>query len=362
MDLFKYDSPSLSPFRYGVPIDQATTKRWTERYRGEGEIELKAPVSSGLHLSLPPKTFVGNVDSTEVMVIEDHVIEEPEDEDPTVTIFGRTVDALLYQRVVGMELAHSSLAPPATEFLISGSLSTGEQVRYLIEQHILASEVSDANNALPYFAVATYDTFDDADERVIPRGYLRTAVGELLDSYDLGLKTVRLSTGVVNLVIHKGVDRSETVIFSYETGEFVSAEYLRTIRNLKNTAYVKGRYVESLVYTGFSGLDRRVLFVDASDLDDYFTETPSPSEITAIRTLMGTRGYEALSAHRELTISQVEVSSGASAKFRKDYGIGDIVTIDGNYGSSGLRRVTEYTEIEDEEGESGHPTLSVLEE
>jgi hypothetical protein len=46
-------------------------------------------------------------------------------------------------------------------------------------------------------------------------------------------------------------------------------------------------------------------------------------------------------------------------QYRRDYNIGDLVSIDGNFGQTAVMRVIEYAEIEDENGNSGHPTLAL---
>jgi hypothetical protein len=54
------------------------------------------------------------------------------------------------------------------------------------------------------------------------------------------------------------------------------------------------------------------------------------------------------------------VTPNSGKRYRADYNIGDIVYVIGNYDIAQKMRVTEYAEIEDENGEVGYPTLSML--
>src|SRR5690606_26414123 len=123
-----------------------------------------------------------------------------------------------------------------------------------------------------------------------------------------------------------------------------------------NVALVQGRFVEEIVYTGATHYDRRVMLVDASDIDGNLSATPTGTTLTNIRAKMYIRGEEALANQNEINIASTDVAKVTQYEYRKDYDIGDIISIDGNYGEIEKRRVVEYVEIEDENGESGHPT------
>lgn len=66
-----------------------------------------------------------------------------------------------------------------------------------------------------------------------------------------------------------------------------------------------------------------------------------------------------MKAQSKVTINSSDVSDNSNYRYRRDYNIGDLVTLDGNFGQKAVMRVSEYAEVEDENGESGHPTLSI---
>lgn len=365
MEPFKFVSTSGSPFQGGAVINGYTSFRWTERYRGAGEFEIEAPLSRGLIQFLPLGTFISHLDTKDVMIVEDHQIKEDRDKDPTVKITGRSLVTAFEQRIVGSSKAYND-PPTFVEYILPAAASLGVQIKKLIDDHVTAAGLSgsvpagDLNEELPYLAIFNTVPALAVVERVVKRQTLFKAVVDLLDVYDFGLKVERQDTGVVNMTIHPGTDKTTAVTFAWIVGELDTAEYLWSNRKRKNTALVKGRYLEEFVYGPEAKWDRRVLLVDGTDLDDYLDTAPTGGTATAIRTKMAARGAEALRMYHDINMANVEVSQFNQYRYRVDYNIGDIVSVSGNYGAVVSRRVTEYTEIEDESGEVGQPTLEAL--
>ena len=66
-------------------------------------------------------------------------------------------------------------------------------------------------------------------------------------------------------------------------------------------------------------------------------------------------------SQKEVNINRVDITRNSSrALYRKDYDLGDIVTVIGSYDETTKKRITEYIESEDEHGESSYPTLSAV--
>ncbi len=81
-----------------------------------------------------------------------------------------------------------------------------------------------------------------------------------------------------------------------------------------------------------------------------------------MRNKMAIRGRQTLKANKEIFLTAADIAVTSTYRYRYDYNIGDMVMIDGTYGENERMRVVEYAEIEDENGESGHPTLRTLED
>jgi hypothetical protein len=360
MDLFKFNSPTGAPFRSGVALDKKpTSTMWIERYREPGEFKLEGPLSSGLREFLPIGTFISHFDTKEIMIVEDHTITDSE-EDTTVSITGRSLEVVLEDRIVGAGLGWNDPIT-FTEYTLAAN-NIGAQALMLMQQHMALGWVSDPNDEIPYISVSNAVPIEgQVVQRVMKREDVHKALVGLLEINNYGIKNNRNPDGTATFVIHAGIDRSARVIFSWKYRDLTSAEYLFSRRTDKNVAYVKGRYVEEFVYAvGATKANRRVLLVDGSDLDDYFDAVPTGSNLSAVRAKMYTRGEQALMWNNPIDIARVDLAPITQFHFREDYEVGDLVAIDANYGAVDVRRVTEYTEIEDENGESGHPTFDVI--
>jgi hypothetical protein len=160
--------------------------------------------------------------------------------------------------------------------------------------------------------------------------------------------------------VHNGINRSNTVIFSWQGGDLDIVDYLWTDKPLKNSAMIIGRYVNTYVDTAnVTKFNRKTMIVPADDIDGYLTAAPSGATLNNIVAQMQTRGRQTLEKQNRLTISRADISNLSKYHYRQDYNIGDLISLDGNFGQIAVMRVFEYVEIQDENGESGHPTFSI---
>jgi hypothetical protein len=362
LDLFKF-TPGSDPtvLEQGRMIKGAKNVMWVERYRDPGEFEIQAPLSSGLREFLPAGTFVSHADTFEFMIVESHEISEEEGEDPLLKITGRSFETYLENRIVGVNQARSSST--IVEYNLAAA-NTWNQAVTLINDHIL--NTTDPNDALGNIQATTTITGTGTNEaRVIARGNVHAKLMELLAIDDIGIYSNRRSTfpggnpTFSTLSIHAGVNKSSSVIFSWKSGDLDSADYLFSDKKLKNSALVLGRYVYTMVDTGPTKYDRRIALVDGTDLDGNLSAPPTGGALTTIIGKMQTRGRQALKSQNRLSLSRADISDVTKYQYRRDFKVGDFVTLDANYGQIAVMRVVEYAEIEDENGESGHPTLAI---
>lgn len=363
MRLFKFTGATPSLLEGGQAINGVKSALWVERYQEPGEFQLEALLSSGLRTFLPIGTIIGHQDTYEVMIVESHNIEEQEDSDPVLTISGRSFEAYLEQRVVGI---NQSLSSSTIADYTLASAKTWAQAVTLINAHI--STATDVNDRLSNVVAATAlgAAAGVTEARVIPRGNLHAAVMSILQVEDLGIKTFRQNPfGVVGSStnttwqIHSGTDRSAQVIFSWKAGDLGSAEYLWSEKKMKNAALINGRYVSTQVYLGANGYPRRWMVVDANDIDGHLTAVPVGGALTSILAAMQVRGRQALAAQKSINVVRSDISPQSQFRHRVDYNVGDLVAVNANFGETGKLRVVEYVESFDENGFSGFPTLSV---
>lgn len=371
MDIFRMENllGSSFPIIHGEIINEIQEVLWVERYRENGEFKIKGLVSSGLREKLPRKSLISHTGTTELMMVEDHEIEDSEDENSVITITGTSFETFLNNRIVGLDPGNMSGIP--VNYELASHVSWMQAIQ-MLDDHI-RQNVDDPDNELPHLlAVSSIESFDFEEmARSVERGGLHTRLMELLAFDDLGVKIIRPGDkseefgldpySQTGLVIHQGVDRSKEVAFSYHDGEIKKANYFWSDRSYKNAVYSAGRWVQTFYDTSTSGFDRKIMYLDASDIDGSVSEEPTGFEKIAIAAQMQARAKMILSAQKEKALANVEVSDATySAEYRRDYEVGDIVGVTGNYNESGLMRITEFAEIEDENGQSGYPTLSVI--
>lgn len=377
MDLIKFEAgTSPTELNAAQVVEGFDSLTWVERYRKAGEFKIVAPMSSGLIDTLPIHTLVSMTESLDLMFVENHVLKEKRGKDPIVEISGRSFDAWLTNRIVGME---QDLSGPVNELdgveIILAEDPTWDQVVTLINTHIDENTIpNNPGDALPSM-VAMADNpgtltsiTATEDQRTLKRGEVYGRVLEILGVDDLGLRMVRRNPfGDLGdpddtwFLVHAGTDRSGSVIFSWTAGDLDSADYLWSGKTDKNSALVMGDYYELSSYSfGDEGFDRRSTIVEASDIDGLYTDPPIGLYRDDVLAAMATRGRQEMAEQNAYILTRADISPNASFTYREDYDIGDIISLDGSYGDIVPMRVTEFTQILDKGNETGHPTLEAL--
>ena len=338
---------------------------WTERYRDAGEFEIVDQVSSGLMTFLPLGTLISHMNSSEIMFVENHEIIDDESEDPTIKVTGRSLEAYLENRIVGSNKIRANSIFAGYSLAVA---TTWAQAVTLINDHIANSSYpNDVITELSAISAVSGIT-GTSEARIVNPDTVYKAVMDLLNIDDCGIKVIRKnnfglpngSTTQNTLCIHNGVNRTNTVIFSWKEGDLDAADYLWTDKPMKNSAMVVGRYVNTFVDTaGMNNYNRKTMLVDGSDIDGNLTAPPTGTALTTIVGQMQTRGRQALQSQNRITITRADISDISKYHYRTDFSVGDLVSLDGNFGQIATMRVTEYVEIQDETGQSGHPTLSI---
>lgn len=374
MDLFVYQD--LEFFTGGKPITGYRTATWVERWQTPGEFKIEAPLSSGLRTLLPVDSVIGKVQSLDLMIVENvEITEDPEDE-PQITISGRSYTSFMERRTSGFStvdfdgMPYKTLRNTQTHFSVAvGDLYN--RLWYLIRACLDTS--LDANNDISSLNIVDNVPIatDGTPYTNWPADNLLKLVNEQLASWGIGIRTYRRNmfpNGGVNsddlntqIALYIGEDKTATVKFIPQTGDIESANYLFTNRNHWTGVMVKGRWYSVMVPGDETGFERRTTIIDGSDIDNDFDTAPSEvsSDYATLVQKMVLRGQDFLARSKQILLVSANISENNRYRFRTDYDIGDIVTLDTPYGEALTMRVTEFAEVEDENGETGYPTLSV---
>lgn len=365
MDIFKFNNPN-HPLKMedGEILNGFESKLWIERYNETGEFSLRAKTSTGMKTKLPIGSFISHIDTTEVMVVENHEISDGHSRNSDIIISGRGFESFFENRIVGSNQSFPVVGP-LSDFILAPDY-TWIQAIDLVARHVLDGFLINDDNAIPWMQLTyTVPGVGEAIQRLIKRGSLYSRLLELLAVDNLGIKVVRPgeweATELLTIVFHVGTDRTNEIIFSHDAGEIETADYLWSIKKLKNAALVSGRWIETVVLGPEVEINRRMMFIDASDIDNAYSEPPTGIDLSNVVFALEQRGNQILASQNNVAITNVEISrNNLGAKYRTDFEVGDLITVIGDYNETASMRISEYVEIEDETGNSGYPTLTVV--
>jgi Siphovirus ReqiPepy6 Gp37-like protein len=371
MEIFRFlNTTSGDPLlmNNGVIINNLKSKTWIERYGEAGEFTLTADLTSNIRSLLPLGSYISHLDSTDIMIVENHEVKDYKDRDPEVVITGRGFETILENRIVGalINSPYVTAAGPMY-FPISGNLE--DQIYAVIMSHIHGDSVLNPDDELPHIEVGRYDLNITTSNKNVELGDLYTAVVNLLKLGDLGLRVYRprtsgiggLGANDIYMAIHQGTDQRNRIMFSYDTGEIETIDSLWSNKLEKNAALVYGRWIKVDIFGSEVKGDRRYMLIDASDIDNQQTEAPSGDWIGIFGYVMGLRGWDILKNQKTVGITKAEIAKDFNQfMYRRDFNIGDIVSIYGSTNETTAMRIIEYVEIEDETGMQSYPTLAEI--
>lgn len=191
--------------------------------------------------------------------------------------------------------------------------------------------------------------------------------------------------------IYEGIDRTigeNRVMFRHDAGDITSAEYIQSIELYKEVVSVHADMEGST--TSYPPVYSEILWqADAAIATDNGAGEPVPiipphpdtrKEIAGVKFTMGevassaklpatgapppallariqADGFKYLRENKELEVMTADISPQTQYKYKEDYDLGDIVFVQGKYGTMQKMLVSEYTRTSDANGVSGYPTL-----
>jgi hypothetical protein len=331
---------------------------WTERYKQYGDFELRIASTIRSRSLLKPDTLLAMDQSYRVMKIE-----TVEDDRRILTVKGRSLETLLYDRVAKESLLDTTTSPVWT---ITGL--TAPDVARKIFHDICVTGILSTYDQIPFINEGTFVTASNIPEPVdlvtveIQPTTVYDAIVKLADIWNFGFRLLRNGdASELWFDVYMGSDRTTgqtilpAVVFSEQLDNLQNIKELTTIEGAKNVAYVYSPAGFEMVYAGdvptdIEGLERRVLMVDANDI------TSDNPDVSAA---LIQRGNEELSKARTYQAFDGEISQKSQYKPGQDYNLGDLVEMRNVDGATNEMRVTEIIYASDKEGERSYPSLTL---
>ena len=342
---------------------------WTERYSTNGDFSRESGDVGGTLVALPlytvelgtgihKPTVVTLRDSDVPMIVETHVIEKAPGQPAKITTTGRSFETVLDRRTtVNYPLGGGRPVKAWTSVQ-----KTAVDAAYDAMNQVVTIGMSNVDDRIPEIDIkppirpSDYTEPTSNQNYQVDPGELYAWVLQQIQAENYGLRAVRpsdLSTTKISIEIYSGVDRTKEVIFDVRFDQFDNAKYLLSEAALKTTDQVTGATDSFEVTNGSSGLSRRVTYLDASQLA---TGSPSATLTNLLRNL----GTVDLAKYVETVLFSGEVSRQVGSRYGKDYHLGDIVKLSGDYGLSQFVRISEFIRSEDNNGEKAYPTFESL--
>jgi hypothetical protein len=366
-----------SEFQPANLIERYGSFIWTERYSVSGDFQLISNDIERMVNLLPLDSYVTIRESTVPMVVETHEIKKKPSEAPVLTVKGRSFETVLERRATAMltrprDLDTTDAAPNPKVAWVESAAKPSDAAYNAIRKILGDGARSTVTGPLdPQDPILSYKDAIPEVDLIAPADYARGAGSsfsfeiktgnlynvamELINSNHHGLKAVRpdLNSNQIGIEIYNGADLSDTVMFDARFDQFDDSTYLLSRAGSYNMAYVLSKSDSQLVKKTQadepSGLDRRVLVVDASSEENADTEDARK-----------TRGLVELYKYNATALFDGHISEQLVTGFNRDYFLGDIIRLDGEYGLSQIVRVAEFIRSDDSTGSKAYPTFEVV--
>ena len=350
MDIYLLDNQ----LRRTTIVDLYKSLIWTERYSEYGDFELVLHNTRNNLNLFQNGTRIRIAKSNRIMEVETVSVKEDADGAETLTVTGRSLEFVLINRChpkwdYGPGTPSAIANAIFKDLCITGIVSVDDRIPQLVEG------ISSPAGNIP-------EPTEEITMTLGP-GKIYETIKQICDIYNLGFRIIRNGEDPVSLYfeVYTGDDRTSTqnlkpaVIFSKSLENLSNISYISSVADYKNTAYVFSENGFEIVYadstnTSVSGFERRVLLVEANDID-----LVAGPELTAI---LRQKGREELAKNRAVIAFDGEIPQTNTYRYGVDYNLGDMVELRDTDGKINNMRVTEQIFISDDQGDRSYPTLS----
>lgn len=348
-------------------IEGYTSFIWTDRYNQNGDFKIDTTSTSVNRNLLTPGTMIAQSESKHVMRVKTITDKIDDDGSESLEVTGLSMEALLDDRI-GMTPAMVTDIVTNPKWVIT---DTPGNIARTIFNDICVNLVLDSGDAIPFYhtgALLPAGSIAEPSDIItvnLDPDTVYNLVASVCQSYNLGFRLVRNGeTSEVYFEIYTGNDHTTSqtsrpaVVFSPEMDTLSNVTRLTSIASHKTVAYVVGADRVKVVFgigenTTASGFDRRVLFVDANNID--------ATNVADVDAALSQAGLNALSEHRKIYQFDGEISEFGQFRYGVDYDLGDLVEERDATGLGNQMMVTEQIFVSDNQGDRSYPTLTKFE-
>ena len=335
-----------SDFNERYVLDIFNSLIWTKRYYTAGDFELYTPATAEITSILAACPYISRDDDDGgVMIVENIKVTTDVENGNFYTISGRSLESILSRRIVSGADTH--------QFTIETD-DAAEVIYQLVKINI--GESAAENRTVENFVTDTTFTYPADIKMQITGKNLVDAVSDICQTYGFGYR-VTLDNGNIVFALYEG--NITDVTFSAEFDNLINSDYEYNGENLKNVAYIAGegegtaRKWTDVNSSAYSGLDRRELFVDARDISSNNGEISENNYYD----MLAARGSEKLAEQQIVKAFSGNIEPQTTYRYKKDYNLGDIVSVDNGYGVTAAPRIIEIIECWDDTGYKVVPTF-----
>lgn len=333
---------------------------WTDRYSKYGDFEIYTTPENDLVKKLKTDYYLWSAESEHTMIIEDRKIETDVETGPHLIISGRSLESILYRRIVWDQINLDGYIEDEIERLLDVNIINPSDQNRKIENFVFQRSEDSFIESLKIQGQFTGDPVYDV-------------IKKLCDSVDIGFKLILNNDDQFAFQLYSGMDRSYDqienpyVVFSPNFENIINSNYYETKKDLKTITLVGGegegtsRKTAVVGDTEMIGLDRRELFTDARDISSYTDDGEMSS--SQYEASLKQRGIESLAQNKIIQSFDGEVEATQLYIYGRDFFMGDTVQLESQYGMNSKVRIVEYIYSQDvNSGVSSYPTFEVLEE
>lgn len=345
-------------------IDDAISFIWDKHYREAGYVEIYAAVTPRTISLLKEGHYITRADDPCVARIHAIATETNEEGVDVIIASAKFAQAVLGQRIIwNRTRIYGNAELVARSLIIDNCLSPADEQGNAMHERIIDELTMAEAHGLPDKLNGTQVSYKNLLEYVL----------EICATFHYGLRAImNLDEKKVAIDIYAGTDRSYSqtaqahVVFSQENENLLGFSYRYDKSTTVNVVRVGGEgegtaRVVTNIGTA-SGLDRFEVFVDARDISSTIAGTDggegtayTPEEYKA---MLEERGLLRMAPASESFDASVDLSR--SYEYRKDFDVGDIVTIhDLRTGAYVNVRLMSVLESEDSSGYTLTPTFAV---